>query len=90
MHSAFLTRTEGEMTRLAVHEPEGKTNMGSLCGRKFYALEAKILSRLNMLGAPVDPSVMQMLSRAQLLEASWRKAVGCGSQSEREAGAVFM
>lgn len=90
MHLALLTRTEADMARLAVHELEGKTNMGSLYGREFRALVAKILARPNILGAPVDAAMLQMLALAQLLAASWRRAVGRGPQSEREAAAAVM
>lgn len=90
MHMALLTRTEADMARQVVYELEGKTNLGSLYGREFRALVAKIVARPSMLGAPIDPAMLQMLALAQLLAASWRKAVGRGPLSEREPAAAVM
>lgn len=90
MHIALLTRTEADVARLAVHELEGKTNMGSLYGREFRSLVAKILARPEALGAPIDSALLQMLALSQLLAASWRMAVGRGSQPHREAAAAVM
>jgi len=64
--------------------------MGAMYGREFRALVAKLLACPGMLGVPIDRAITILMSLAQLLSASWRKAVGRGSVAEREASAAIL
>jgi len=87
---AWFTRQQADTARANIYEFEGKTNMGAMYGREFRALAAKLLACPNMLGVPIDRAILMLMSLAQLLSASWRKAVGRGSVAEREASAAIL
>ena len=76
---AWFARQQADTARASIYEFEGKTNMGAMYGREFRALVAKLLAYPEMLGVPIDRAITILMSLAQLLSASWRKAVGRGS-----------
>ena len=87
---AWLNRRDADAARLRIHKVEGKTNMGAMYGREFRDLVAKLLACPTILGVEIDNAIMKMLALAQILCASWRKAVGRGTMAQREAAAAIL
>jgi len=67
---AWFTRQQADIARASIYEFEGKKNMGSMYGREFGALVAKLLAFPEMRGVPIDRAITILMSLAQLLSAS--------------------
>eukprot|EP00168_Porphyra_purpurea_P014386 TRINITY_DN4115_c0_g1_i6.p1 TRINITY_DN4115_c0_g1~~TRINITY_DN4115_c0_g1_i6.p1 ORF type:complete len:347 (-),score=66.94 TRINITY_DN4115_c0_g1_i6:371-1360(-) len=68
----------------------GKRDVSGMYGREVRDVVAKLLACPDILGSEIVQALLSMLSLAQLLYASWRKAVGRRNVEQRDQSAAIM